>query len=254
MKLQRKYKPQVERALKEIVNKFIESYPNSRAELWDDNLLNVLSKLYRECAVTFAILQYRQLRTVNNKQTMGYNAQWTQEINEWLSRHGLQLVSTITNSQRERIYEIINRVINEGVEEGYGSEQVTNMILLELREFGRIGVGFIAERIVRTETMRAANMGHIQGARAHKFEVRKEWISALDNRTRRFERDDYDHWVLDGQQREIDEPFIQNGKKGIAVAQQPGDINAPAGFTVNCRCTIAFEAKRDKNGRIIRKV
>jgi hypothetical protein len=254
VKLQRKYKPQVERALRDQLNKFIENYPNNTTQLWDENLLSVLSKMYRETSITFANLQYKNLQKVALKNTMGKNAEWTQEINEWLSRHGLQLVTTITNSQRERIYEIINRVINEGVEEGYGAEQVTNMILLELREFGRIGVGFVAERIVRTETMRAANMGHIQGARAHKFEVRKEWISALDNRTRRFERDDYDHWILDGQQREIDEPFIQNGKKGIAVAQQPGDINAPAGFTINCRCTIAFEAKRDKNGRIIRKV
>jgi len=251
VKLQRKYKPLIERALRNQIEKFIEN----RSELWNEELMNVFSRLYRESAITFANLQYKRLRTVNTKGMMGYNAQWTQEVNEWLSIHGLQLVSTVTNSQKERIYEIINRVIQTGVEEGWGADVVSNEILLKLREFGKIGQNFIAERIARTETMRAANLGHMKGANAHGFQVKKEWIAAKDNRTRRNERgDEFDHWDLDGQQREMGEAFYQVGRTGkIAVAQQPGDPEAPAAFTVNCRCTIAFEPKRDANGRLIRK-
>lgn len=251
VKLQRKYKPQIERALRNQVEKFIEN----KSELWNEELLNVFTRLYRETVITFARLQYNRLKTMSTKQTMGFNAVWTQEVNEWLAVHGLQLVSTVSNSQKERIYEIINRVIQTGVEEGWGADVVSNEILLKLREFGKIGQNFIAERIARTETMRAANIGHMTGAKSHNFYVKKEWISAKDNRTRMQERgDEFDHWDLDGQQREIEEPFYQVGRTGkIAVAQQPGDPSAPAAFTVNCRCTIAFEAKRDANGRLIMK-
>jgi len=34
---------------------------------------------------------------------------------------------------------------------------------------------------------------------------------------------------------------------------QPGDITAPADFTINCRCVIGFESQRDANGKLIRK-
>jgi len=251
LRLQSKYKPKIERALRNQVEKFIEK----RSELWNEELLLVFAKLYRETVLVFANFQYKRLKQLSEKQTMGFNAVWTQEVNEWLSMNGLQLVSTVSNSQKERILAIINNAIQEGVEQGFGSDVVTTNIVSRLREFGKIGQGFIAERIARSETMRAANIGHMKGANAHNFYVKKEWIAAKDNRTRRQERgDEFDHWDLDGQQREMDEVFFQLGRTGkIANAQQPGDAEAPAAFTVNCRCTIAFEAKRDSNGRIIMK-
>ena len=254
VKLQRKYKPLIEAALKRQVDKFIES-GSADLQLWNEELLNVYVKLYRETVITFGNLQYKRLRVASTKQTMGFNEQWTAEVNKWLALHGLQLVNTVTNNQQERILDIINRVIQQGVEEGWGADVVSNEILLQLRQFGRIGQNFIAERIARTETMRAANIGHMEGAKAHNFQVKKEWIAAKDNRTRRQERgDEFDHWDLDGQQREMDEMFFQVGRTGkIANALQPGDITAPAAFTVNCRCTIAFEPKRDSNGRLIMK-
>jgi hypothetical protein len=251
LKYQRKYKPLIERELKDQVKRFIEN----RNELWNEGLMNVLGRLHREVTVAFASLQYKRLRVVTQKLTMGFNAKWTQEVNDWLSVYGLNLVSTITNSQRERIEAIINDVIQEGVVEGWGADFVTREIEKRLIEFGRIGNNFIAERIARTETLRAANIGHMKGASEHNFYVKKIWISAKDNRTRQQERnDEFDHWDLDGQEREMNELYFQIGRTGkIANAMQPGDESAPAAFTINCRCTIAFEAKRDSNGRIIMK-
>jgi hypothetical protein len=108
--------------------------------------------------------------------------------------------------------------------------------------------------------MRASNIGHIKGAKAHNFVVVKEWISAVDNRIRRYEKgDDFDHWALDGQQREMWEMFTQQGMKSgkVASVTAPGggeDNTAPAAFVINCRCTVAFEPKRDSQGRLIRKI
>ena len=102
--------------------------------------------------------------------------------------------------------------------------------------------------------MRASNMGAMEGAKAHKFIVDKMWISAHDNRTRRIPADEFDHWAMDGVTVPLDQPFTSTGKKGEpVVAMQPGDPTAPAGFTINCRCTIGFVPQRDANGRLIYK-
>lgn len=85
-----------------------------------------------------------------------------------------------------------------------------------------------ANRIVRTEGHRiqqASTYHAQQQAKARGAEVVKIWDSALDGRTRPT------HRRLDGQIREIDEPFEINGKK----AMYPGDFGDPA-EDCNCRC------------------
>lgn len=97
-------------------------------------------------------------------------------------------------------------------------------------------------------------MAAMMGAQAHNFEVDKIWISAKDNRTRRIPKDEFDHWEMDGVVVPYKEPFTSTGKKGEpVVAMQPGDLSAPPGFTINCRCTVGFIPKRDGNGNLIFK-
>ena len=256
LKLQAKYALRIKAVLDRKIREFIESYRDvgsvDRVELWNQDLLVEYRKMYQETYLTFAAIQYKRLSEMTEK-SMGLNVEWTQEVNEWLSRYGLQLVSTVSGNFREQILEIINRALQDGVEQGLGMDRVTNNILQAIREFGS-RTTFWAERIARTETIRAANLGHMAGANKSKLVLTKLWISALDTRTRRYEKDEFDHWILDGQTREMDEAFFQVGRRGqVATAQQPGDPEAPAAFTINCRCTVAFEPKRDANGKLIRK-
>lgn len=258
LRLQAKYAKAIKQILDRKLSEFIDNYSKDRtlgrSGGWNEELLTLYKMLYTETVLTFARYQYRRLRDISTKATMNYNLVWTQEVNEWLGLYGLELVTTVTGNFEQQIRDIINAKIQEGVEQGYGMDVVTNNILQGIREYGS-RTSFWAQRIARTETMRAQNLGHMKGAQAHEFVVVKEWIAAKDNRTRRIERkDEFDHWVLDGQQREMDEPFFQRGRTGQeATAQQPGDAQAPAAFTINCRCTVAFEPKRDARGRLIRK-
>lgn len=254
LKLQGKYSKRIKKVIDRKLSEFIDNYRKDgtigKFELWNDDLLEVYKSMYTESVITFANWQYRRLRAYVIKQMMGYNAQWTQEVNEYLATYGLDLVSTVSGRFRERILAIINNEIQNGVTEGLGIEVVKDNILRALQD---TRTDYWAERIARTETMRAANIGHMKGADAHGFYVVKEWIAAKDHRTRRMPDDEFDHWILDGQKREMNEVFYQMGKTGqIANAMQPGD--GPAAFTINCRCTIGFEPKRDSNGRLIRKV
>ncbi len=84
-----------------------------------------------------------------------------------------------------------------------------------------------AHRIQQASTHDAQTYAKSKGA-----DVVKQWNSTLDGDTRRT------HRRLDGQIRELDEPFEMDGKK----AMYPGDFGDPA-EDCNCRCTTLQRAK-----------
>ena len=92
-----------------------------------------------------------------------------------------------------------------------------------------------ALRIVRTEGHRIqqqATFDAQKGAKERGADIVKQWDSTMDKKTRP------NHVKLDGQIREIDEPFEVNGKQAMY----------PAGFGVphediNCRCVMLQRAR-----------
>jgi hypothetical protein len=217
--------------------------------LWEKDLIKVFEAMYKESVVTFGNAVYRALKIEANQkaETFGFNAQWTKEILEFLMVKGFTLVSGITQTTKKRLIDIAN----QGIQEGLSVDDIVKLVLDDKElEYSNMR----ARRIVRTEIMRGSNIGAMKGAEAHGFQVDKQWISARDSRTRRIPEDEFDHVDLDGVVVPFDQPFTSEGKKGEAVvAMQPGDISAPAGFTINCRCTVGFIPKRDANGRLIMK-
>ena len=85
-----------------------------------------------------------------------------------------------------------------------------------------------AKLIVRTEGNRIANAARLEAARTAKqqgADLVKQWDSTMDKKTRPH------HVQLDGQVRELDEPFEVDGRK----AQAPGKFGI-ASEDINCRC------------------
>ena len=92
-----------------------------------------------------------------------------------------------------------------------------------------------AMRIARTEAHRIqckASMNACNKAKEKGADVVKQWDSSLDGNTRPT------HRQLDGQIRELDEPFEVAGKS----AMQPGDFGDPA-EDCNCRCALLQRAR-----------
>ena len=93
-----------------------------------------------------------------------------------------------------------------------------------------------AKRIVATEGHRVQNeakMDCMREARAAGADIVKEWCAVLDNKTRTR------HSVLDGQVRELDEPFTALG----------ADVMYPGGFgiaseDINCRCCLLQRSRK----------
>lgn len=93
-----------------------------------------------------------------------------------------------------------------------------------------------AIRNARTATTSAENGGRYNGYRRLKaagVDLTIEWQATLDGRTR------HTHRLLDGQRRNVDEPFEVDGKKILYA----GDPNAPQALVWNCRCTMLCWAK-----------
>lgn len=85
-----------------------------------------------------------------------------------------------------------------------------------------------AKLIVRTEGNRIANAARLDAAKAakeHGADLVKQWDSTMDRKTRPH------HVQLDGQVRELEEPFEIDGRK----AQAPGKFGIPS-EDINCRC------------------
>ena len=107
-----------------------------------------------------------------------------------------------------------------------------------------------AKRIIRTESVNAANYATNQSAIDifGKDNLQKEWIATRDNRTR------LEHIEADGQIVKMEENFIVGGQK----LERPGDPSGSAWNVINCRCTTApFPIEVEQNvssGRIIETV
>ena len=212
------------------VNKFGSSAALSLmgAYAWNEEMIKIMEKLYKESAVTFGNASFRAVRVMSQKAAnpFGLNDEWIVEMVRFLSLYGFTLVAQMTQTTKAKLQDIVTKAI------------------AEMR----------AKRIARTEVMRSSNYATMKGAEKHNFEVDKVWVSRKDFRTRRIPRNSYDHIDLDGKQVAYTEPFISLGKKGDTVtAQFPGDPTTPAGFTINCRCTIAFIPRRDQFGNLILK-
>lgn len=139
------------------------------------------------------------------------------------------------------------RALKRGIDLAWGKQQITASVtsgILMGKSVGRIATDLqdriegmnraSAQRAARTAVTGAQNAGRYDSYRAArdmgiKFKVK--WLATLDNKTR------HAHAMLDGQKREVDEPFEVEGKQIL----YPGDSKVPyklAHLIYNCRCTL----------------
>jgi hypothetical protein len=214
---------------------------------WNEDILSVMGKMYKEIAVLFGNAVFRAIGVMNTKAMNSENTtEWIKEVNDFLMKYGFLLVSNITQTTKARLQEIVSR----GMDEGKSIDEIVKEVLHDDIMYSEMR----ARRIVRTEVMRASNYAAVMAAQSHNFYVDKIWISSHDGRTRRIPKDQYDHWFMDGKQVAWEDDFQSRDKKGnLVLAGFPGDPTSPPGFSINCRCAVGFVGRRDENGNLILK-
>lgn len=141
------------------------------------------------------------------------------------------------------------RALNRGIDLAYGKRQISACVTSSILQ-GKSIKGMAddlqtriptmnrdsAIRTARTAVTNAQNAGRMDSyvaAEKMGIEMEREWVSALDARTRP------EHAEADGQVVGVDEPFTVGGEKLMF----PGDRNGSGWNIYNCRCTQIAKVK-----------
>jgi hypothetical protein len=222
-------------------------------DLGNPDLANQVKNMYKAVGLVHAKRVNDELRSeprilksiVEMFQTkrIGFNSTWAAFVNDYLEKFLFEKITFDVNSTTR---DALMRAVQRGINEGLGVDDIIR--ILEDWPYAR----FKAARIVRTEINRAANVGAMAGGSTFQFEQQKEWIAAMDNRTRGTNPKDH------ANHRELDGNIVNDGTAFTDVRngdnlQFPGDPSASAASVINCRCSVALTAKRDERGRLIPK-
>lgn len=264
-RFEKKFMPKVKRAIHSQVSLtirdlkeegFTAAERNLLGSASNENLSRVMKELYTSVGRRWAQITYSRLLEEERKQkarpvTMqlkgfGFNFEWTKFILNYLNDF---LLDKITFQVADTTRQALLRTLAAATAAGWSTDQTIDR--LQDWPYER----FQAARIVRTETNRAANVGSTAQAQTSRYEQQKEWMSADDFRVRGNPKtgaeDHADHFSIDGNKIDADDLFhdLRNGDQ----LQFPGDPNASAASTINCRCHASYTFKRDAQGNLIPK-
>lgn len=179
---------------------------------------------------------------------MGFNEEIIALMQQYYGIDLLNDAEGITAYTRE----VIQKVLVKAAAEGWS----INEVVRSLKNDTELGL-MRARRIARTETVTSANGAAMIYAKKSGYKMEKVWLSIQDKRTRHNKW--ANHLIMDGVTIDYEDPFLLKSEKlGDIYMQQPGartqdnGLAVPASEVVNCRCTVAFKAKRDRQGRIIK--
>ena len=113
-------------------------------------------------------------------------------INDFVEKYGAELIKGINETTRDKL----RKELEEGIANGESIAKLSDRISKVFEE----AKGYRAERIARTETIRAANFGAFEGYQQGNVE-QKRWLATMDERVRDAHAD------ADMQVRDMDEPF-----------------------------------------------
>lgn len=187
----------------------------------------------------------RVLKDIENQTKNLFTDTFRSKVIEFLLSYGGDRIRTISITYLDWII----AEIGSGNLEGNSISQIVTSILKK-RSFYR----WQLLRIARTETTASAGYASDIASSTTGLVLEKVWISAQDNRTRRIPKDKYDHLNMNGKRVDDGQLFevpIKTG--GFEYLRFPGDPSARAGNVINCRCAMVKVAKRDENGKIIRR-
>lgn len=198
----------------------------------------IYSEMSAVAVRTFGNRIVNQGKSLGEIETKGFAEFFARLAEQWVTLEAIrQRIASVTNTTRERI---IAEVV-KGQREGLGVAEIAKLISDTIPSISRLRGSLIA----RTETHGAANYGAHETAKSTGLDLRKEWISVEDHRTRDFGQgdgkvDEFDHRSMDGQTVGMDDPFLMPWLKGEPFqCQFPGDTSLPPGGSINCRCSVA---------------
>jgi hypothetical protein len=172
-----------------------------------------------------AVLNTATVATAPVAEAGFFSALWQGRMANLLSSsESAKRITNITAVTRQRVRDVLTR----GASENWSIARLTKKVAgLFTGKSGRTRAALIA----RTETTRAANVGHEMGASATRLKLKKRWIATSDARTR-----DAHRAMLGSAAIGKDELFSVGGTS----MKYPGDPAGGAANCCHCRCRVLY--------------
>lgn len=217
--------------------------------LQQDQFINIYYNIYREIGLIHGKRVGRTINKQIKEFTMpAFTSEFERNLLSWLFDNAIYRVSDV----RRTFLEYLRKEIAVLVTENFTMREIAKQIQEKVnkRNFYR----WQALRIARTETTAASNYASIQAGSVTGVKLDKIWISAVDARTRRPPKSEFNHIAMNGKKVDKDGLFEVPFNGGFEKMEFAGDPKGSAGNTINCRCANTLVPKRDKFGRIIRDI
>jgi len=253
----KKYRSQMNDALDKAVKPVFDSIgstdPNNLIRMADtlitqEPIRQVYRNLYPEVGLWFAKKEFGKAKMKAGNLTIkspitGWSVKASEEeeiLNDiWMNEfikfvEGAQIganIKSVTGDSRKLLIKYLQNILSENPDLGSGAQ--TTMLKDKLKEAWISDSRWRTNRIVRTETTTASNLGNQRGVDATGKNYIRTWRAAFSNT-----RDD--HIEMNGQKREKGVPFDVFGYSMM----YPGDPSGPAEQVINCKCTETYELIR----------
>lgn len=143
-------------------------------------------------------------------------------VNDFIRVYALDRATSISGTTIDQL----RSIISAGTLEGLANREIASNITERIPTIAN----YRSNTIARTETHTASGYASEMAATETGLNLKKEWVSFIDDRTRET------HAEADGQVVNRDEDFTVNGEQ-LAYA---GDPSGSAENIINCRCTVLY--------------
>lgn len=241
------FAPKFYKAIHDQYRQFIEALKlgsrNPSMHVTTSKMREVIKSVYLD-SVHYGSLVYAQLpkaqRNLKRRAPIGFNQEMIDLINEWFETGWINTAESITNTTRELIQVVMQVAIEEGRDLDWIVENLENEKQVDLSKNR-------SRLIARTETVTATNQAAYFAAAKTGLLMKKEWLSASDNRVR------MDHQMVNGSKVDMEDYFTVGDSRMLLPGAriQENGLPSPAKEVCNCRCVVLYEAVRNAVGKLI---
>jgi uncharacterized protein with gpF-like domain len=186
---------------------------------------------------TIRALQKNSVYRFNLKEIVNEDDLYWLQMSEFVDNEVASRIISVTDTSQEVARKAINEAVTTGVNEGQSIPQIKAAINASVNQEWRIMTAFRPELIARTESLTMANYASFLGAESLGEDLDKVWLAFIDGRTRQA------HITADRQVAPMQGAFIVGGEQ----MRYPGDTWGSARNVCNCRCTIIYQTKDERN-------
>tara|TARA_R100001443_G_scaffold24077_3_gene36217 strand:- start:328 stop:1185 length:858 start_codon:yes stop_codon:yes gene_type:complete len=194
-----------------------------------DSLTNIYITTYINIGLRFANWYAKNFEKfiTKNINPNDYNDIWEQQFATLGTKIAGERITLVQGTAKKTLTTTLKKFMSDPEFMSLNEREGQRILRNRFKQISK----FQAQRIIRTEATNAANFATLQSATDifGKEQMQKEWISALDERTRSA------HAAAHGQIVDFNKKFNVGGE----MLNHPGDPAGSAKNVVNCRCTTA---------------